>query len=133
MSKHWLIEITLEGLNLERCIRQCTKKGISLRDVSRKERALHAAIAERDLPLLTQTAALGGWQLTVGRRMGLGKWLERMDQRWMLICAGCLWMAVIMLTGGMMWRTEIIDAGVYAADLRETIRTLGINPPKFKS
>ena len=62
--------LTVEGLNLERLIRQAGEAGISLARLKRRGRRMTALVAEDQLPALQEMAQKGGWSLTCGRRHG---------------------------------------------------------------
>ena len=55
--------LTVEGLNLERLIRQAGEAGIALSRMKRRGRRMTALAAEDQLPALQEMAQKGGWKL----------------------------------------------------------------------
>ena len=125
--------LTVEGLNLERLIRQAGEAGISLARLKRRGRRMTALVAENQLPALQEMAQKGGWSLTCGRRHGLGRLLDMLrDRRVLAVCAIAA-LLVLALATQLMWQVEIRDAGVYEADIRLYLDEVGIRPVMWRS
>lgn len=130
--KEWLVDIQLTGLNLERCLRGCGDAGIRLIDVQRYGRTVHARVAENRLSELSSMTESGGWQLTVGRRHGMGRLLEAVSRRWVLCLAVLTALIMVMLSAHVMWRVEIRDGGAYLGDIRVALSEMGLRTPMWK-
>ena len=131
--KPWPYTFTAEGLNIERLIRQAGEQGIAMSGLKRSgPRKLTGMVAEDDLPRLHELALAGGWRFAAGRRRGAGKWLDTLKRRW-LLAAGCLLAAAALAVASqLVWRIEIIDPGVYEADLRGYLAAIDVRPLRWK-
>ena len=131
--KPWPYTFTAEGLNIERLIRQAGEQGIALSGLKRSgPRRLSGMVAEDDLPRLHELAQSGGWRFEAGRRRGAGRWLDTLHRRW-LLAAGCLIAAAALAVASqLVWRIELIDPGVYEADLRNYLEVLDVRPLRWK-
>ena len=129
----WPYTFTAEGLNIERLIRQAGEQGIALSGLKRGgSRKISGMVSEDDLPRLSELAMSGGWRFEAGRRRGAGKWLDTLRRRWML-AAGCLLAAVCLAVASqLVWRIELVNAGIYEADLRNYLEVLEVRPMRWK-
>ena len=124
---------TAEGLNLERLIRQAGEADIPLTALRRRGRRIRGVAAEDDLPRLQQLADKGGWRLTVGGRVGAGRALDMLRRRAALAVLCLAAAAGLVAAAQLMWRVELLDAGVYEADIRQYLDGQGIRPVCWKS
>ena len=131
--KPWPYTFTAEGLNIERLIRQAGEMEITLQGLRRiGMRKISGMVSEDDLPRLMELAQSGGWRFESGKRRGAGKWLDTLKRRWML-AAGCLLAAICLgVASQLVWRIELIDAGIYEADLRGYLEVLEVRPLRWK-
>ena len=133
-ARPWQIEITVEGINLERFVRRAGEKHIPLTAMRRKgSRRLIARVRESDLTALQELAVQGGWRLKYGQRYGVGKaafWLQR---RWLLSMLLVLSAVMIAAVSQVMWQVEITGAGTYEADICLALEEMGITPPKLRN
>ena len=129
----WQRSFTLEGLNVERFVRLAGERRIPLTALRRSgARRLTGRVCEQELPRLTQLAADGGWQLVPGARHGAGRVLQWCRTRW-LLCLGMLTGALLLTAAScVVWRIEIVDAGVYAADIQTALAELGVRVPAWR-
>ncbi|MGN0747934.1 MAG: sporulation protein YqfD [Aristaeellaceae bacterium] len=124
---------TVEGLNLERLIRQAGEAGIPLTAMMRRGRKIRGAAEEDELPRLQQLADKGGWRLTVGGRIGAGRVVDMLRRR-VTLAALCVLVAAGMTAASqLMWRVELVDAGVYEADMRQYLDERGVSPVCWKA
>lgn len=131
--KPWQRAFTVEGLNLSRLIRQAGDAGIPLSSVKRSgARKLSGLVPEDDLPQLAALAEKGGWRFDTGQRQGAGKLADALKRRWPLAIGCALAIAALLAASRLMWRVEVIDAGIYETDLRSYLDMLQIRPPRFK-
>lgn len=131
--KKWRCGFRIEGLNIERFIRCAEERGVRLTDMRRcGDRMLIAEADEDAFPILTDTAAKGGWIFTRGKRRGIGLALTTVRQRWVLAAVIIACMAGLILAAHCMWSISIVDGGVYTADIRIAMKELGIRPPMFR-
>ena len=124
---------TAEGLNLERLIRQAGEADIPLTALRRRGRRIRGVAAEDDLPRLQQLADQGGWRLTVGGRVGAGRALDMLRRRAALAVLCLAAAAGLVAAAQLMWRVELLDAGVYEADIRQYLEGQGVRPVCWKS
>ncbi|MGN0970796.1 MAG: sporulation protein YqfD [Aristaeellaceae bacterium] len=124
---------TVEGLNLERLLRQAGEAGIPLTALKRRGRKIRGAAEESDLPRLQQLADKGGWRLTVGGRIGAGRVMDMLRRRVTLAVLCALVAAGITAASQLMWRVELVDAGVYEADMRQYLDEQGVRPVCWKA
>lgn len=125
----WLRAFTAEGLNIERLIRQAGERDIILTGLRRSGgRRVSGYAAEDDLAALAALAEAGGWRFEVGARRGAGRVLDAVRRRWPL-AVGCLMVATgLFAASRLIWRVELVNAGVYGADLRGYLTELGVRP-----
>jgi len=123
---------TVEGLNLERFIRQAGDRNIRLTRLRRSGRKTSALVDEDDLPVLMEIAEQGGWRLTIGGRHGFGRLADLLRRRWVLVIALAAAGLSIAVASQLMWRVEIQNAGVYQADLEQYLAEQEIKPPIWK-
>lgn len=118
---------------MERLIRQAGEQGIALSGIRRTgSRKISGLVPEDDLPALAELAQNGGWRFEAGGRRGAGRWLDTLKRRW-LLAAGCLIAAACLLAASrLVWRIEIVDAGIYEADLRAFLPALDVRPLRWK-
>ncbi len=134
LERPWPVEVTVEGLNLERFVRQAGERGITLNGLKRKgSRRMFALVRENDIPALQELAIQGGWQLKMGNRRGAGKAADWLHRRWLLAAMILLAGAVLVVGSQVMWQVEIIGAGTYEADVRQAVLEMGIGPPMLRS
>lgn len=129
----WPYSFTAEGLNIERLIRQAGEQGIALSGIKRAgPRMISGMVTEDDLPRLNELARSGGWRFEAGRRRGAGRWVDTLRRRWMLVVGCLLAAACLAVASQLVWRIEVIDAGIYAADLRNYLEVLDVRPLRWK-
>lgn len=132
--KTWRRSFTVEGLNLERFLRRAGESGIELSDLRRIHgRKLRGSAWENDHSALREMADKGGWQFVSGMRLGLGKWRDLVERRWLLTGAVLLALIACLLATQVMWQVDLIDAGTYEADIRQTLAGMGISAPMLRS
>ena len=124
---------TLEGLNLERLIRQAGEADIPLTALRRRGRRIRGVAAEDDLPRLQQLADKGGWRLTAGGRVGAGRAMDMLRRRATLAALCLVAAAGLVVAAQLMWRVELLDAGVYEADIRQYLDGRSVRPVCWKS
>ena len=78
---------------------------------------------------LRMMAENGGWRFSVGNRQGTGRLMTWIRHRLALLSALMLGIGALIGASQVMWRVEIENAGIYAADLPEYLQALGITPP----
>ncbi len=130
----WQRSFTVEGLNVERFLRQAGEQGIALTALRRRgTRRLSARARERDLPALQALALRGGWQLMPGDRVGIGARVQRITRRWLLLAGLCCGLIAILLMTQIMWRIEITGAGTYTPDIASALAEMGVTVPMRKA
>lgn len=134
LRRAWRISIALEGLNIERFIRQAAEQGVVLTGMRRTgSRRLTAQVQESALPAVETLAVQGGWRLTVGRRYGLGRALTWLRAR-RVLCMGLLAAGVALFAATqVVWQVDIVDGGAYAADIRTALTDMGVTPPFLRT
>ena len=133
-ARPWPVAFTVEGLNIERFVRQAGEARITLTDMRRTgPRRLTALVQEDFMPALQELALRGGWTLTMGSRCGAGCVVEWLRRRWLLaaavLCAG----AALSAASQVVWWVEIVDGGAYAADIQQALVELGVEVPMLRS
>ena len=132
-GRPWLIAVTVDGVNLPRFLRRAGEMGLLLTGVRIRGKHLSAFAREDDVPPLRMMAENGGWRFSVGNRQGTGRLMTWIRHRLALLSALMLGIGALIGASQVMWRVEIENAGIYAADLPEYLRALGITPPMRKS
>lgn len=121
-----------EGLNLERLILRAGEEGIILQRMRRKGSKLSGIVTESDLPRLRTLAEQGGWRLQSGERVGMGR-IEDLLCRRVWLAIGCLLTSIaVIIAAQMMWRIDVVDGGVYEADIRQYLLERGMHPLQWK-
>lgn len=134
MSGHpWTVAITVEGVNLPRFLRRAGEMGLLMMGVRIRGKKMTAFVREDDIPALRMMAVSDGWRFSVGNRQGTGRLMTWIRHRLALLSALMLGIGVLIGASQVMWRVEIENAGIYAADLPEYLQALGITPPMPKS
>lgn len=133
-ARVWRIGFTMEGLNMERFVRQAAEAGVTLMGMRRTgTRRFTAQVQEADLPTVQQFAVQGGWRLTIGRRRGLGRILEWMRARCVLCMALTAAALALLAVTQVVWRVEIVDGGAYVAEISAALTEMGITPPFLRA
>ena len=132
-GRPWLIAVTVEGVNLPRFLRRAGEMGLLLTGVRIRGKHLSAFAREDDVMTLRMMAENGGWRFSVGNRQGTGRLMTWIRHRLALLSALMLGIGALIGASQVMWRVEIENAGIYAADLPEYLQALGITPPMRKS
>ena len=132
-GRPWLIAVTVDGVNLPRFLRRAGEMGLLLTGVRIRGKHLSAFAREDDVPQLRMMAENGGWRFSVGNRQGTGRLMTWIRHRLALLSALMLGIGALIGASQVMWRVEIENAGIYAADLPEYLQALGITPPMRKS
>jgi len=130
--KRWLHTFTVEGLNLERFLRNVGESGIQIAAIRRSGRCIRAAADEGDIRKIEEIALQGGWRFELGACQGAGQLLERGQRRWMLVAGIALTLLLMVLGTQVMWAIDVVDAGTYEADIRIAIDEMGIRAPMLR-
>ena len=129
----WPVNVTVEGLNIERFVRQSGERGIRLARMRRTgSRRITAQLAEDQLPALEEIALGGGWKIKTGRRKGLGRVAEWVKARWLLSAAILAAGAALLAASRVVWAVNIENAGTYAADIRVALDEMAITAPMLR-
>lgn len=131
--RDWLMDVTVEGLNLERLIRKAGEAGIPLENTRRGPRSLKAQVLESRLPELTALCDKGGWRLTRGGRHGAGKLLSTLNRRRLLLASSVAGTAALLVSAMLMWTVEISGAGSYQADMLRYLTENGYTRIQWKN
>lgn len=117
---------------MERLILRAGADGIILQRMRRKGSKLSGIVTESDLPRLRTLAEQGGWRLQRGERVGMGRIEDLLCRRvWLVI--GCLLTNIaVIIAAQMMWRIDVVDGGVYEADIRQYLSERGMHPLQWK-
>lgn len=121
-----------EGLNLERLIQRAGSDGISLQRMRRKGSILSGIVAEGDLVRLRTLAEQGGWRLQTGERIGMGRIEDLLCRRVWLVMGCLLTSMAVIIAAQMMWRIEVVDGGIYEADIRQYLSEKGMRSLQWK-
>lgn len=133
-ARPWAIEVRVEGLNLERFVRQAAEHGLRLSGMRRPSpRKLIALVQESDLHALQELAVQGGWTLSHGSRKGAGRAVEWLHRRWLLGAAVLAGGIALLMATQVVWDVQIVDGGTYAADIRTALTELGVEAPMLRS
>lgn len=122
----------IEGLNMERLIRQAGENGITLHALRRKGRQISGMVAEEELTSLRALAERGGWRMEAGGRVGLGHLADQARGRLGLVIGGVIVSAMIAAASQLMWRVEVTGSETYAADIRQYLTEMGVQPVCWK-
>ena len=123
----------IQGLNLERFLRQATEQGIQLYSVRRAGRQLHMAVDESREQDVQALAESGGWGIQRGRRSQTGRILDWICRRkYMLVAVVCFTIGLFIMTK-LVLSVVVTGGGVYRPDLVQYLDELGISIPGWKS
>lgn len=125
----WRVAITVTGVNLPRFAARAGEMGAALLQVRLHGKRMTALVREGDVARLREMAERSGWRFSVGTRQGAGRLLTRIRRHLALLSALLLGSFALIGASRVMWRVEIENAGVYAADLPAYLQALGITPP----
>ncbi len=130
----FLRTFTVEGLNLERFVAAAARQSISLTGLVRSgPRCIRAAAEDGALSRLTALAEEGGWRLTIGPHTGIGKAIDRLLGRWLLVGAAAILLLLCFCATRVMWGVRIVDGGAYTADIRQALTEMNISAPMLRS
>ena len=131
--RRWRREITIEGLNLERLIRQAGQSGLNITGIRRmSHRCVAGLIPEDCLPAFTELAQKGGWRIMPGKRVGAGRVYDCMRKRGLLIAALAIAGIVCAVSTQVMWRIDVIGAGTYEADVYSALSEMQVRVPALR-
>ena len=122
----------VEGLNLERFLRQAADMGLSVSSIKRKGRMLTACAMEENLPHLQNIAEQGGWRFITGARRGWGRSLDKLRAHKLLAAGVILVLTLLMLSMQFVWHIDVSGADLYAADTKAYLAQHGIRPLMLK-
>lgn len=120
--------IYIEGLNLERFLRQASEMNLSIDSIKRKGRRLTAKAPEDDLASLQLLAEQGGWRFSIGRRQGMGYIVDVLCARKLLAAMLIVMAVLLLLSTQIIWHIDVEEAGIYTADLQAYLLQRGIHP-----
>ena len=127
------IRCSIEGLNLERCLRNAAERGIIIKCISREPRKMTAFVPLRDWEMLESIAGQGGWKATKLYITGLGAALQTLKKNWfMIICILAVTVAFLAASQCVL-RIETMNAGPYVHDIEDFLHEIGFQPPIRKS
>lgn len=131
--KKWRCSFSVEGLNIERFLRAADARGILLKDVCREhDKRLTATTTEDGILTLMEISAQGGWEFTKGSRMGFGRMIDVLHRRRLMAGVFLLCAITVFIATRFVWRVEIVDAGVYTADVYATLNEIGLRTPMLR-
>lgn len=128
------LSVCMEGLNLEKLLREAAREGVTLLCVRRIGlRQVYALVHVRQYGRLAQMCAAHGWNLTqtgAGMLVRAARFLRRRLAlaAGMLLCVAAVW-----LSSGMILRIRIDGARENAAEVRRFLAEEGMHPGRFKS
>ncbi len=124
---------TVEGLNLERFVRQAGGAGIRLTSVRRfGGRRISAVCDEAVFPVLATLTEQGGWRFQAEGRTGFGHTVDRTRRRWLLVLALLMTVGLCMIGSQMVWGVQVTGAGAYEADIRAALTEMGVHVPMLR-
>ena len=128
-----MVTIEINGLNLERLLRECQSAGIRLRSVCRVQiRCIRVCIAAADRGKLEAICTRFGWEL---REIRVDIWLRALRfcrRRCMLFAGAALGLLMIALSTEMVLGISISGAQEYQAQVRSYLRREGVYPGRLK-
>ena len=125
-------EIT--GLNIERLLKLAVQNGLTLRGVRRMdERTVQAGIDAGQRAAFEALCAQYGWSSCAVRRGWILRVIAFCRNRPTIPAAVVLWIAMVLLSSGMIWRIQIDHAGKNIGEIRTYLRELGIVQGRFKT
>ncbi len=125
--------VQIEGLNLEKLLREAQNAGICLRAVRRTEpRRIQAQISPRQKKDVDALCARFGWTM---EEIADDFFLRAARFAWrrpMLLIGAALGLALIALSSRMLLRVEITGADAYGAQVRRVLAGEGVRPGQLK-
>ncbi|MDD6051515.1 MAG: sporulation protein YqfD [Clostridiales bacterium] len=132
-ARPWRITVTVEGLNIERFVRQAGEGGIRLTRMRRAgARKLTAQLPEEQLPAMQDIALRGGWKLTLTGRNGLGRAAEWVRARWLLSLAVLAAGVALVAASQVVWAVKVENAGAYEVDIRAALEEMSVTAPMLR-
>jgi len=124
--------VTVEGLNLERFLRQAGEADVTFRRMKRKGRNLTCLVREEQLQLLTSLCEKSGWRLGTGNRHGIGRMLLIAGKRWTLAGSCVVILLLAIVSWQFVWGIDILDAAVYRSDTEAYLQQMDVHRGKMK-
>ena len=128
------IELSIEGLNIERFLTGIAQTAVRIRQLRRlTPRKIRFLIQERDLPAVQVLAAEKGWGVTIGQRRGINRLTARFAKHWVLLLLLLLTACCLMIASQTACRVVIVDGGRYTNDVQQFLVEFGIRFPCRKN
>lgn len=115
------LRIRIQGESVHRFVNLAASEGIRMAHLQCKDQELVAWIFGRDLALLQQMAKTGHWSLTVERRVGPGRLLERLSRRPGILAGALVGWILLLTLSHYIW---VIDFGNLEGETAERLRGL---------
>ena len=128
------VTVRVEGINLEKLVRDASHSGILLRDLTREgDRAIRVRIRAGDLLAFNALCERQGW---AARELRAGIWLRGvrfLNRRRFLALGMLLGAMMVFLSSRMILRIRIDNAQEYVAEVRNYLIEQGVRPGRGKN
>ncbi|MBQ8618175.1 MAG: sporulation protein YqfD [Clostridia bacterium] len=128
------VTVCIEGINLEKLLREASRAGLLIRSASRKGmRSMRLCVRAKQMKLLEELCARSGWTCTVVREGGIVRLIRFLRERPVFVPAMALSALLVWLSSQMILRIRIVGAKESEAQVRHVLAAENVQPGRFKA
>ncbi|MBP3427225.1 MAG: sporulation protein YqfD [Clostridia bacterium] len=128
------VVVAVQGLNLEKLLREAAQAGVILRGVRREgERSICARVSYFQMGRLRALAERFGWKIAERSASPVLRVLRALARRWTIPAGAALCVALVLLASRFLLVIHVENAGKEAAAVRSVLQAEGIRPGRLLS
>ena len=128
------VVVAVQGLNLEKLLREAAQAGVILRGVRREgERSICARVSFFQMGRLQALAERFGWEIAERSASPVLRVLRALARRWTIPAGAALCVALVLLASRFLLVIHVENAGKEAAAVRSVLQAEGIRPGRLLS